>query len=61
MEEMIEKQITLLIPKSQEEFFNKLIEGFEKFTLEEYLEEEDDKWKVFSMHITSNQLKQIKA
>lgn len=59
MEEMIEKQITLLIPLGQEELFNKLIKGFEKFTLEEYLEEEDDKWKVFSMHITSNQFKNV--
>ena len=36
---MIEKQITILIPKSQEEQFNSILEGFKEFTFEEYNQE----------------------
>jgi len=39
MEEMIEKQITLLIPKSQVEQFEEISNGFREFTLNQYCEE----------------------
>ena len=35
---MIEKQITLLIPKSDLEKFEKLIDGFSQFVLNQYCE-----------------------
>ena len=36
---MIEKQITILIPKSQEEQFNAILEGFKEFTFDQYNQE----------------------
>ena len=38
MEEMTQKQITLLIPKSREEQIDKLISGLKEFVLNEYYE-----------------------
>lgn len=33
---MIEKTITVLIPKNEEDYFDKLIKGFKNFTLSSY-------------------------
>lgn len=38
MEEMIEKQITILIPKSEEERFKELTKGHNSFVFEKYYE-----------------------
>jgi len=56
MEEMIEKQITLLIPKSEEERFNQLVEGFKQFFLNAYIEEKHYAHESLSLEITSTKL-----
>ena len=60
MEEMIEKQITLLIPKSQVEQFEEISNGFREFTLNEYCEESNldsaVKSKSLILEITSTKI-----
>jgi hypothetical protein len=60
MEEMIEKQITLLIPKSQVEQFEEISNGFREFTLNQYCEESNldsaVKSKSLILEITSTKI-----
>ncbi len=62
MEEMIKKQITLLIPRSQEERFNNLTKDFENFTIEAYEETTNSpnsviKRKTLALQIISSKIK----
>lgn len=54
---MIKKQITILVPKSALEEFEKIIEGFGQFTINQYYEESDFnslvKTKSLTLEITS--------
>ena len=60
MEEMIEKQITLLIPKSALENFERILKGFNQFTTNQYCEEynlnSEIKSKSLTFEITSTQI-----
>ena len=57
---MIEKQITLLIPKSQVEQFEEISNGFREFTLNQYCEESNldsaVKSKSLILEITSTKI-----
>jgi len=50
---MIEKQLIVLIPKSQEEEFKKLIDGFELFTISSYEKEQKFKRKTLSLQVSA--------
>lgn len=54
---MVEKQITLLIPKSEVIEFEKIFNGFREFTLNQYYEQSNldlvVKWKSLTIEITS--------
>lgn len=60
MEEMIEKQITLLIPLSGLEEFEKVANGFSQFTVNQYCEdsslESAVKSKSLTLEITSTKI-----
>ena len=53
MEEIIEKKITILISKSDEDRFNKMIKGFENFTLSFYEKTNHYNYKSLSLRISS--------
>ncbi len=58
---MIEKQITILVPKyAFEEFEKKIIEGFSQFTINQYCEESNFnslvKTKSLTLEITSTKI-----
>jgi len=60
MEEMFEKKITLLVPKSALEEFEKIIEGFSQFRVNQYYEESFSdsafKSKSLTLKITSTKI-----
>lgn len=60
MEEMIEKQITVLIPKSHEDKFNEIIEGFDKFQFDYHARETDMEWDILSLYLSARKLGLIK-
>jgi hypothetical protein len=54
MEEMIEKQITVLVPKSKEEEFDNIVKGCERYTLDQYSKEFGKEYNFLTLQITSN-------
>lgn len=57
MEEMIEKQITVLVAKSDEERFDQLVEGFKEFNLNGYTTSEGFDYKALYIELRSTKLK----
>lgn len=54
---MIQKQITVLISKSDEEKFSQLIEGFKTFCLNGYTQSEGFNYKALYIELRSTKLK----
>jgi hypothetical protein len=57
MEELIEKQITVLIPKSQEKEFDSIIKGYNRYTFDQYTKEFGKEYNFLTLQITSTPVK----